>query len=558
MSTDTKAIDISEMSMRERVQHFRMMTFQWFPYLSPYVYSLGLIERPGIGTMAVDRHGRMYFDPAFVKTLTLEQGGYVVIHEAWHLILRHCHRAEDIIGKDPTARQRHRLNVAYDCVVWELMESIQQFAPTHPDGEIVTFPTLQKRYPKLVRNMLPGEIYSVMVEQDEEEEREAEKRRQQEQERREQERDQQQDEQSGDDEEEFDPDIEADDERDDWDDTDWSGVSDPEDEASGGDEQGDDDGKEIGLPVSAHDHGEDGTDESGEDTDGGSESEGTDADSSDDGEAGDDDGEGGESSDGDGPAPKFEDLKQIGGGSCADGLPREYEEEASDPWDQYIEDKLLEEVEAAIEKEEDRPWTPGRGTVPSALKRVIKEQLHPAPNPWDQLRATVSAAAANPRGRADFTYRRINRRQFAIPGAPRLKGTQKYMPKACVVIDTSGSMTSGCLAKALVVIKQGLQALGKVPVITCDADVHQDVVLSSFNEDFELIGGGGTDMRIPIAHAEEHHRPEVIVLVTDTETPWPDKPTRARLIVAATQDGTVPAWATMVRIPDSPDKTRLD
>lgn len=502
MSTDTETIDISEMSMRERVQHFRMMTFQWFPYLSPYVYSLGLIERPGIGTMAVDRHGRMYFDPAFVKTLTLEQGGYVVIHEAWHLILRHCHRAEDIIGKDPTARQRHRLNVAYDCVVWELMESIQQHAPTHPDGEIVTFPTLQKRYPKLVRNMLPGEIYSVMVEQDEEEEREAEKRRQQEQERREQERDQQQ-----------------------------------QDEESGDEQDGD---------------------ESGEDTDGGSESEGTDADSSDDGEAGDDDGEGGEDSDGDGPAPKFEDLKQIGGGSCADGLPREYEEEASDPWDQYVEDKLLEEVEAAIEREEERPWTPGRGTVPSALKRVIKEQLHPAPNPWDQLRATVSAAAANPRGRADFTYRRINRRQFAIPGAPRLKGTQKYMPKACVVIDTSGSMTSGCLAKALVVIKQGLQALGKVPVITCDAAVHQDVVLSSFNEDFELIGGGGTDMRIPIAHAEEHHSPEVIVLVTDTETPWPDTPTRARLIVAATQDGTVPAWATMVRIPDSPDKTRLD
>jgi hypothetical protein len=84
------------------------------------------------------------------------------------------------------------------------------------------------------------------------------------------------------------------------------------------------------------------------------------------------------------------------------------------------------------------------------------------------------------------------------------------------------------------------------------------VVLTAFKDDFVLVGGGGTDMRVPIAHAEKEHKPDCIVLVTDTETPWPDSPTKAQLIVAATRDGDVPGWATKVRIPDSPEKTRLD
>ena len=132
------------------------------------------------------------------------------------------------------------------------------------------------------------------------------------------------------------------------------------------------------------------------------------------------------------------------------------------------------------------------------------------------------------------------------------------MPKAVVVVDTSGSMTAGCLRKAVGVIKDGLKALGEVPVISCDARIGQDMTVRSIPDDFEFVGGGGTDMRIPIAHAEEKYKPDVIVLVTDTYTPWPDRATKAQMIVAATQDGDVPSWATKVRIPDDPSKETLD
>jgi predicted metal-dependent peptidase len=141
---------------------------------------------------------------------------------------------------------------------------------------------------------------------------------------------------------------------------------------------------------------------------------------------------------------------------------------------------------------------------------------------------------------------------------PLLKGVKKYMPKAVVVVDTSGSMTAGCLRKAVQVIRDGLKALGEVPVITCDAAIGQDIKVRSISPDFEFVGGGGTDMRVPLAYSEEEYAPDVTVLVTDTYTPWPDKPLKGQLIVAATQDGNVPSWATKVRIPDDPRKESLD
>lgn len=451
-------------SPSELVSHFRMMAHQFFPYLSPYVYQLVPVERPGIGTMAVDTTGRMYYDPDFVERITLHEGSYVVLHEAMHLILRHCHRSKDIIGDTPTSEERYDLNVAYDLVVWEMMEEMKDLAPKPGPGlEPITWENMRKKYPELRRNMMPEEIYAIIRKHREEENKRGKERG-------------------------------------------------PEPGRRPGDQPGD---QEDDGPVGGGD------------------------------QPGDQEGNG----DGEGEG----NWQRIGGGSAADGDRRDYEEDPNPNWDAFIEDQLLEQVEKAVEKHEQ-----GRGTVPGGIKRVIEDKLRPQPNPWDCLRSAVAKAIANHRGTPDYTYQRPNRRQASMPDAPIMKGVKQYQPSACVIVDTSGSMSSGCLAKALTVIRQGLRALGKVPVITCDAKVQQDVVLTAFRDDFVLVGGGGTDMRIPIAHAEEEHRPDCIVLVTDTETPWPATPTKAQLIVAATRDGEVPSWATKVRIPDAPEKTRLN
>jgi predicted metal-dependent peptidase len=469
-----------EVTPRELITHFRMMAHQYFPYLSPYVYSLVPVERPGLGTMAVDMQGRMYFDPDFAQSITLNEGAYVVLHEAVHLILRHCHRAESIIGQNPTAQDRRGYNIAGDLVGWEFLEAIAHHAP---EGG-VTFDALKKDYPELQRNMLPGEIYAILARKPEPQPEQPKPPK----------------------------------------------GDQPSDEPPGTEEQ--DDGQ---RPP--------GDDEAGTETEGpGGDGPGKDKQPTDQG------GGGGQPEDQVGD----DGYKLTGGGSAADGQPRDYEEDPNPNWDAFIEDQLLDAVEKKIEEHEN-----GRGTVPSNLKQTIKAKLRPQPNPWDQLRATVGKAIANPRGKPDFTYQKVNRRQFAVPNTPRLKGARTYAPKAAVVIDTSGSMTSACLAKAVVVVKQGLQAIGEVPVITCDARVSGDRVLKNVHEDFEFVGGGGTDMRIPIDYAEKKYKPDVIVLVTDCDTPWPSDPTKAQLIVAATQDGRVPNWAIKVRIPDSPEKKEL-
>jgi predicted metal-dependent peptidase len=501
-------------SPRELVSHYRMMAHQHFPYLSPYVYSLVPVERPGLGTMAVDTQGRMYFDPAFCEKITLNEGAYVVLHEAWHLILRHCHRAEEIIGKGPTAQQRRWYNIAVDLVVWELMEGIAEHAPKGG----VTWDAMKAQYPTLERNMLPGEIYSIIAQQHEQPKGPGPNPEEQEEQ-------EEQDEDT--------PDME------------------PSDEP--GEEHGED--VDIGQPgQKVNKPGTPGDDES-EDGNGGGKPKATDRDQDGDGEDGDQGDSEGPQGKGSGQDEVADDGFDLHGGSAADGAPRDYEEEPNPNWDAFIEDQLLDAVEKKIE-EEEREWRPGRGTIPGCLKDTIKRKLRPQPNPWDALRATVAKSTKAARGAPDYTYQRPNRRQFAMPGAPKLKGVRKYAPNAVVIIDTSGSMTKQCKMKCLQVVAQGLQSVGEFPVICGDTRVTSDCKVSHLKDQFEMPGGGGTDMTVLIEYAEKKYKPDVIVIGTDGGTPWPDK-TKAQLIIALTQEVETPKWATRVRIPDDPRKDCL-
>lgn len=497
----------------ELVSHFRMMAHQYFPYLSPYVYSLVPVERAAVGTMAVDMYGRMYYNPDFCTKLTLDQGAYVVLHESLHLILRHCHRAESVIGKQPTPQQRRWYNIAVDLVVWEMMEGMAEHAP----GDCVTWEKMKAAYPTLTRNMLPGEIYAVIAQEDEESTRTEPQGHKQEEES-----DEQDQTDGGSEESEQEDDGGQQDQSDSGDD---SGVESPEGRSDGGGDPRDSEDPEE-SPGSGGDQG-------------GEEDPQPDSDSDSDEEVAEDG------------------FTLIGGGSAADGQPRDYEEEPNANWDAFIEDQLLEAVEKKIEEEENKPWSPGRGTIPGQLKETIRRKLRPQPNPWDVLRASVARAALNPRGAKDFTYQKVNRRQFAMPNAPRLKGENKYAPKAVVVIDTSGSMTTACKRKCIEVMAQGLKAVGEFHVVFGDTRVRADVKFTHLKNEVDMLGGGGTDMRVLIEHAERVHKPDVIVIGTDGGTPWPDKPTKAQLVVALTQECHTPAWATRVRIPDDPRKDEV-
>ena len=464
------------MNMIDRMTEFRLQAAEYMPYMAHYVFSLTPVSKPGIGTMGVDMQGRLYYDPEFCETLTCEQGAYVVLHEALHLVLRHCDRARLLMGTKAAPKERFNYNIAVDIVVWEMLEGIAQHSP---EGG-VRLEECMKHWPEIVPNMTGETLYGIINAP---------------------------------------PPPKP------------KGKGKPSDEGEGQDGEVEGDG-------------------TGEESDGDCKGEEP--------SKGKGKGKGKGTSDSDSPgeaeleepeeseADSKPDFKPIGGGSAADGQQNDYEDPPSDTWDAYVEDELLGDMEERIEKWEKNT----AGNAPAGLKSAIDAKLRPQPNPWDRLRATVAKAIANHRGAPDYTYSRVNRRQFASPNMPRLKGARKYSPSAVVVVDTSGSMSAACLAKAVVVVKQGLVVLGQVPVICCDAAVTGDEVMRSVGESFEFCGGGGTDMRIPLAYAEKKYHPDVVVLVTDTYTPWPDKKMKGQLIVAATQDGEVPSWAVKVLIPD--------
>jgi predicted metal-dependent peptidase len=121
-------------------------------------------------------------------------------------------------------------------------------------------------------------------------------------------------------------------------------------------------------------------------------------------------------------------------------------------------------------------------------------------------------------------------------------------PECSIIIDTSGSM-KGTEMKCFKAIADGLRRVHRPRVIAFDATLQSAKRITSL-EQFQFQGYGGTDMTAAIEEEDKNHRPDCIVLVTDGETNWPSRRTRARLIVALVKGkagySVPPSWARVV------------
>lgn len=196
----------------------------------------------------------------------------------------------------------------------------------------------------------------------------------------------------------------------------------------------------------------------------------------------------------------------------------------------------------------------GRGSVPAGLARWAATVLAPPTVSWDRLlRAAVRRAVAERAGRVDYTYSRPSRRPL-----PRIIKPAMRAPSVVVsiVVDTSGSMGQGDLDAAMSEVTGVLRSSGvareHVRLVSCDAAATTAQRVRSAAS-VTLTGGGGTDMRVGIAAAEQAQpHPHVVVVLTDGDTPWPEAPTRARLVcavISARQPTGTPAWASTVHVP---------
>lgn len=138
------------------LQAARVRCGQKRPYLSSLLFRLTPVARPGLGTMAVDKYGRLYFDPD-VKW-TVEQSATALYHECSHLLRDHPGRAENL-GIQPENHQAW--NVCADMEINDDIEAEGEadwpFPPCLPknfqerDGDFA-----EEYYSRLPRTNMPN------------------------------------------------------------------------------------------------------------------------------------------------------------------------------------------------------------------------------------------------------------------------------------------------------------------------------------------------------------------------------------------------------------------
>lgn len=174
------------------------------------------------------------------------------------------------------------------------------------------------------------------------------------------------------------------------------------------------------------------------------------------------------------------------------------------------------------------------GSVPKGWQRWAQEAFHP-PQPWRELLgAALRSAISGPGVGEDYTYGRPSRRSASLPDVV-MPSLRRRPPRVCVIIDTSGSVSDAELGSAIVEVAAIGRAVGGrrdlVTVLSCDAAAHVAHPLCRA-EGIPLVGGGGTDLRTGFAKAvRTNPRPDVIVALTDGQTPWPEAPPSCRTVV---------------------------
>lgn len=216
--------------------------------------------------------------------------------------------------------------------------------------------------------------------------------------------------------------------------------------------------------------------------------------------------------------PRTQELAWLDCGSGADGSDR--------PWELGPDgaDGLSEQQREGVRFRVARGIAGRPGNASEGWRRWADEALHP-PQPWrNLLGAAIRSAASAPGAGGDYTYGRPARRSASVPGVV-LPSLRRTPPRVSVIIDTSGSVSDAELGSALLEVTAIARAIGGrrdlVTVMSCDAAAGIALPLCRA-EGIPLVGGGGTDLRTGFAAAlRARPRPDVLVVLTDGQTPWP-------------------------------------
>jgi predicted metal-dependent peptidase len=184
------------------------------------------------------------------------------------------------------------------------------------------------------------------------------------------------------------------------------------------------------------------------------------------------------------------------------------------------------------------------GVMPGELSAIVGA-TYEDPVPWEQVLIDYMTACVA----QDENWSKRNRRYHdAILPSHKSNG----MDELTIVADSSGSMFSKEIFERIAVAVNHIVTVIKpmtVRVVWADDKDCQNIDV--FEDGNEVVlhpkGGGGTDLRKPLKFVEQYS-PEVVLLLTDGYTPWPEVETPFPLIIGCTTDVECPDWAGVVRI----------
>jgi predicted metal-dependent peptidase len=198
---------------------------------------------------------------------------------------------------------------------------------------------------------------------------------------------------------------------------------------------------------------------------------------------------------------------------------------------------LLRDVAKQIEQAVQQ----GRGNVPGDLQRWASNFLHPKVRWTKELAAQTRRCMIEVAGKMNYSYRKPSRRTGSGQGAVIKPSMVAYVPRIAMIFDTSGSMGEEDLNKSIAEAKGIIETVSGgdkgVTYFSVDAAVASSGKATKARA-IKLGGGGGTDMRVGLkAAAEQRPGFDIVVVMTDGDTPWPKARMPFKVIVVLTREG---------------------
>ena len=122
MSDSLKTNDLqSKIIYRESnsLRKGRLAAARLWPFARNAIFSMRPIPVKGFGTLGVDKHWRLAYDPDFIETLSVGELGGVILHELLHLLNKHHDRFE--LTNDNSKEDISDWNIATDIAINEML-----------------------------------------------------------------------------------------------------------------------------------------------------------------------------------------------------------------------------------------------------------------------------------------------------------------------------------------------------------------------------------------------------------------------------------------------------